>query len=269
MKRPALPSKITSLFAFIGFVFLAAAAILTLLALLFTSTSHGATIVAGTMHSGEDMPFGFAKSPTAAYLGQYQQIYRKGLFPAATRITRIAFSESQGLADTDVTYTLSIGLGVTARTTAFPGTGFATGAATVFNGTASGHITAALGDFDFAITLDTPFLYDPALGNLLLDLTIVSATKSVPGATYGYFAYTSDTGDVARIYNDWRGVTAGNSQGLVTQFTTAAVPEPATAALLALGAVLALRRRGRASDLFCLPRPPGKHPDVSFTHPNP
>ncbi|HZJ15393.1 MAG TPA: PEP-CTERM sorting domain-containing protein [Chthoniobacteraceae bacterium] len=144
-------------------------------------------------------------------------------------------------------YTLTIGLGVTARTPLSPGTGFATGATTVFNGTAETRITMAREDFDLTITLDTPFLYDPALGNLLLDITVVSATKPNNGDTYGYFAYATGTNDLARIYNGRSGVVAENARGLVTQFTVNPVPEPATAALLFLGTAFCIPRRVRAS----------------------
>jgi hypothetical protein len=212
-----------------------------------TFPSHAATVVVGAMQSGNDRPFGFQKGVTAAYPGQYQQIYRKGLFSTATWITQIAFAENQGLGDADVAYTLSIGLGVTARTPLSPGTGFATGATTVFNGTADTHITSGRGDFDLTITLDTPFLYNPALGNLLLDLTVVSATKPINGETYGYFAYATSTNDIARIYNAPSGVAAENARGLVTRFTVNPVPEPATGALLLLGAALAIPRRVHSS----------------------
>ncbi len=199
MKTPTLPARISSVFAFLWMLFMAALAVLTLYALFFTATSRAGTIVTGGVSGGNDRPFGFQKSLTAAYPGRYQQIYRAGFFPGVTWITQIAFREYQGLGDADATYTLSIGLGVTARTVAAPGTGFASGAATVFNGTASAHITASTQDFDLTFTLDTPFLYDPARGNLLLDIAMVSATKTPSGNTYGYFAYSSDTDNIARI----------------------------------------------------------------------
>ena len=243
MKTPTLPTRLTSVFAFLWMLFIAAIALLTLYALFFTAQSHAGTIVAGGVSSGDDRPFGFQKSLTAAYPGQYQQIYRAGFFPGVTRITQIAFREYQGLGDADVAYTLSIGLGVTARTVVAPGTGFATGAATVFNGTTMAHITADTTDFDFTITLETPFLYNPALGSLLLDITMVSATRSPDWNTYGYFAFSSDTDNITRIVNGPTGVVAAPYHGLVTQFTTAPVPEPGVAGLLLAGGAFTLRRR--------------------------
>ena len=128
MKHPALPSKITSLFAFIGFVFLAAAVILTLLALLFTSQSHAAMISTSGINASSLQPFGIGNDGMAIYTGRFEQIYRPTMFPAASWITQIAFQDASMVPPGDLTYTLSIALGVTPRTFAVPGTGFAEGA---------------------------------------------------------------------------------------------------------------------------------------------
>ena len=246
MKPPALPTRISSIFAFLWMLFVAAIALLTLYTLFFTAQSRAGTIVIGNNLPGDDRPFGFKKSPTAVYLGKYQQIYAKTAFPGATQITQIAFAEGQGLGDVDVTYTMSIGLGVTARTPVLPGTGFASGAVPVFNGTASAHITATARDFDFTITLDTPFYYDPAQGNLLLEITLIGGTKSELNNTYGYFGADIDHGKLARIYDTGTAITAQPYHGLTTRFTTTPVPEPGVGALLLVGAAVSIRRRVHA-----------------------
>ena len=83
MKTPALPTRISSIFAFLWMLFLAAIALLTLYTLLFTARSHAGTIVYGGQNFSNGVPFGFTDQGTALYVGRYQQIYEKFRFPAA------------------------------------------------------------------------------------------------------------------------------------------------------------------------------------------
>ena len=102
-------------------------------------------------------------------------------------------------------------------------------------------------DFDIIITLTTPFFYNPALGNLLLDVRNFGA-----GSTTVFDAVFTSGDGVSRVFsttnvNDPTGIT--DSLGLVTGFNI--VPEPGTAAMLLAGGgtLLALfggcRRRRR------------------------
>src|SRR5262249_18592996 len=93
--------------------------------------------------------------------------------------------------------------------------------------------------FDILITFATPFLYDPALGNLLLDVRNFSG-----GSTTVFDAQSSPTPDpISRVFslsslgvNDPTGVV--NSDGLVTKFVTLTpVPEPSSLLLLGVGLV--------------------------------
>jgi hypothetical protein len=101
-------------------------------------------------------------------------------------------------------------------------------------------------DFDIIITLTTPFLYNPALGNLLLDVRNFGA-----GSTTSFDAVSPLGDGVSRVYNQNVNDPTGtlDSTGLVTGFVI--VPEPSSVALLLAGGgtLLALfggcRRRWR------------------------
>ncbi len=85
-------------------------------------------------------------------------------------------------------------------------------------------------DFDIIITLTTPFLYNPALGNLLLDV------RNFGGGSTTSFDAVFATGDgVSRVYNQDvnSGTGTTDTLGLVTGFII--VPEPGTGALLLAG----------------------------------
>ena len=85
-------------------------------------------------------------------------------------------------------------------------------------------------DFDIIITLTTPFLYNPALGNLLLDVRNFGA-----GSTTSFDAVSPLGDGVSRVYNQNVNDPTGtlDSTGLVTGFVI--VPEPSSAALLLAG----------------------------------
>jgi hypothetical protein len=127
------------------------------------------------------------------------------------------------------------------NTTVFSG---ALSLSSAFSGPAGGPKT-----FDILITLTTPFLYNPLLGNLLLDV------RNFGGGTTTPFDAVNTSGDaVSRVFASPGGV--GNatgtvdSFGLVTQFQTspaAAVPEPISLVLVGSGCAAAVLRRRRRS----------------------
>lgn len=104
--------------------------------------------------------------------------------------------------------------------------------------------------FDVIVTLETPFLYDPGLGNLLLDVQNISGADAF--VELNFFDAVDPTGDpVSRVFSleGNPDATSGiaDSVGLIVQFTTA-VPEPSSLALVGVGfaGTLAFVRRRRA-----------------------
>jgi hypothetical protein len=101
-------------------------------------------------------------------------------------------------------------------------------------------------DFDIVITFTTPFFYDPALGNLLLDVRAAAGSRTTP------FDAQNSTGDAISIISAFdQNATTGqqSSLGLVAQFTFgAAAPEPPVVcvglSLLAGFGLFSGRRRG-------------------------
>ena len=99
------------------------------------------------------------------------------------------------------------------------------------------------GQIDLLIDLPTPFFYDPARGNLLLDFRNISPAAMPNGNLSLDYGFTYDSSQVGYLWDRGTGVDSGQRRGLVTQFTVAPAPEPATAALLCAGVALCLARR--------------------------
>ena len=106
-------------------------------------------------------------------------------------------------------------------------------------------------DFDIVIPLAAPFFFDPAGGNLLLDV------RNFSGGSTTQFDAVNATGDsVSRVQafdvdSETGAQLAFPSLGLVTQFTTSpptvGIPEPSTLVLLGAGLAGLLPRACRRS----------------------
>jgi MYXO-CTERM domain-containing protein len=203
---------------------------------------------------------------------RYQQLYGASQFPTGGPISITEIDLRNGIfvnqAFTATIPSIQISLSTTATAPDGLSTTFAsnTGAnlAQVYNGSLTLSSTNASGPggthvFDIAIVFQTPYIYNPASGNLLLDVKNNSGANSNVGSDF--FDAVNLPGDsVSRVYgvegNPNATTGTADSLGLITRFdftAVNAVPEPSTLAscgvmgLAALaGAVLVRRRRKSA-----------------------
>ena len=214
---------------------------------------------ARTTEGNANNSYPFNITPFGLPSQRYQQLYAASQFGGGGLITQIIF-RPDAFSGTAFTSTLS-DIQIDLAYSSAPDDGLSTTYAN--NITAGDTIVFARGplalhsaftgpangpkDFDIVITLTTPFFYNPALGNLLLDVRNYGA-----GSTTVFDAVFTSGDGVSRVFsttnvNDPTGIT--DSLGLVTGFNI--VPEPGTAAMLLAGGgtLLALfggcRRRRR------------------------
>jgi len=182
---------------------------------------------------------------------RYQQLYSSTEFTGPVLISGIAFRPDAtiGSAFSSTLPSIQISLSTTSAAVDGLSTTFANNVGgdvtTVFNGalSLSSSFTGPLGgpkNFDISITFATPFLYNPALGNLLLDVRNFGG-----GATTQSDSQLSGSDSVSRVFtnslfpagvNSPTGVS--DTQGLVTKFITTAIPEPNSLFLLSAGLVV-------------------------------
>jgi hypothetical protein len=195
--------------------------------------------------TGNSFPFG------SAYSGEYEQVYTKGAFPGTMTVTGLMFFNTQfnSHATSLNTGTWTISLSTTsADWNTLSGT-FAANIGGDNTQVFSGNIGQpwTFGD-TLTINFSTPYTYNPANGNLLMDVLVTGA--SAPGGsvffdTNGYNAggFNGNT-IMGRVYG---GGSVNSGYGLVTDFVTSnsSIPEPSSALLIAAGLIglSGLRRR--------------------------
>jgi hypothetical protein len=207
-------------------------------------TLLGSSLTVGTDNAANDFPF---SGPFYGYAGtDYQEAYASSDFSGPIEITGIDFFLGDGFTGNlySGTYTLSLsiissGIGSLSSTNLSGNLGSDD---TVFETVAlSG---AAPGTLTFT---GTPFLYDPSLGNLLLDISV--AGGSGVGSTGVAYEDNNGVGTQVARYQNFGGGN-GDGFGMVTEFDSnsgaAVAPEPATLSwLLGCGLAGLLFRRSR------------------------
>ena len=228
------------------------------------------TVTVGSLQSsygGNLLPFGTGNQ--FSYPEEYQQIYGAGAFSGALAITSVSFASVSGFTPArslDATYDLTVSFSRTAASPSAPSmiyaANFGPDSTTVFHGTVTRTLVGTGNTFDLTIPTST-FNYDPALGNLLLDIKV----NTPPTVSRDFPAFAIDlNSNLSRVrtYGGTQGADAG--LGLVTRFMTgtnnfqsgpplpsaSAAPEPSQAAALGLttlgvlGLVLRARRKKAA-----------------------
>lgn len=202
--------------------------------------SQAGAITIGSADSFNAMPFEDVTS------GTYQQIYSSSDFGSnPLALSGVTFFGPSASSITSANYSVDLSIttaGLGSDTLYQPGS----------NNTQefSGALGGAIAGGSFTIPFAQLFTYNPADGNLLLQISIAGGPSN-PGGL-GLDTTSNGGGLFSRTYNVYSGAThidAGDATGLVTQFDTpvpsSAAPEPGT--LLLLGTALIgggiLRRR--------------------------
>jgi hypothetical protein len=206
-------------------------AVLALAALAFgpfmIGTPASAGIVVGAPATGQNfIPFG----STAGY-PEYQQVYASSNFPGTVTIDDLEFytvpNSGTGNPNTGV---ITISLSTTSASVNGLSTNLSQNIGSD-NTTVYDAKLPAVQNGVLTIPLSTPFTYDPAGGNLLIDIF-----ESTPYTGGPAFEFNGASGGVfSRAYSG-QTIPVTNDSGLVTGFN-ASVPEPSTWALMILGLV--------------------------------
>ena len=184
-----------------------------------------ADVVVGTSNSGNCYPFSCFASDSGNW---YQQVYSAAAFGGPVVINAVSVFKSQGGPIDGASYTLNF------YSTGAAVNGLSTDRASNFGTLLGSFGTFALsGQMPDVLTFSGPaFRYDPAAGNLLLDIT-VAGTAPLGGYNSFFEADVSGT-QTSRVFDNSFGAIA-DPTGLVTSFGTGAVPEPASWALMITG----------------------------------
>lgn len=208
-------------------------------------TLLGSSITVGSDNGSNDFPF---SGPFFGYPGtDYQEAYAASDFSGPIDITSIDFFLGSGFKGSLYagTYTLSFSV-ISSDIGSLSSTNLSSNIGTdntVFDiANLSGKAPSVL-----TFTTTTPFLYNPAQGNLLLNISIANGSG---GSTAAYQDGEGTATGIARYQNF--GLNNGGGYGLVTEFDStvsmASTPEPGTLSLMAcLGLVGLLVQRLRRS----------------------
>ena len=181
-----------------------------------------ALVIGAPATGGNYIPFG-----SVAGFPEYQQVYLSSDFSGTIEIGDLAFFTVAGGTGTPNPGKFTISL----STTSAPVNGLSTNLSQNVGPDSKTVYSAALPAVQngvLTIPFSTPFTYDPADGNLLVD--ILAATPYSGGPAFEFNG--SANGVFSRAYSGMT-IPVANNSGLVTGFSS--VPEPSTWAMMALG----------------------------------
>jgi hypothetical protein len=187
------------------------------------------TFTIGSPDSASRYPIGLEPGvdgtsfPNFAAGGVYQQVYDKSAFAGPITITQLAFASSPAFntAAGTAEYNFDIAMyatnagpnGLSTDLAANRGTHFAP----VFSGPVVANLTAS-NQFDLVIDI-TPYTYDPAHGNLLLELTMNAPPQYIGSPTLYFRAGSDPRSSRAANPANVPGGAFTDSFGLLTRFT--------------------------------------------------
>lgn len=186
--------------------------------------------------NGENaFPFGTLPDYYGHASTRYQQVYASSAFPGALTITELVFYASSHGEAPILPGTIEIYLSVTGR-------GVNEISQQAFDDNLGGDprlFATLVGGFSLTgseLAIDgKPFYYDPAQGNLLLDIRFNGIPLGHAGPFFASLGPGNFTGGATSPFSRWHDFGVGfDNQGLVTGFREY-VPEPGTLLLLGLG----------------------------------